>query len=294
MNKGIERYLDEFRGHLAGCDKAVVQDALADAEDHLTTGFENLRRETPGLSSEQALKTVIDSYGSPEEVAENYRRAEAVTAPALSRPRRSSGAGWFRRFTGVIADPSAWGAFLYMIISFLTGALYFTWTSNGLSVSLGLLVLIVGVPVAWLFFLSFRGLALVEGRIVEALLGVRMPRRSVFIRKGAGWWGSIRGVFTTRSTWTSVVYMLIMLPLGTLYFSVFISLAALALSLAGSPVIEAAFHAPVVDYPEPWWIPVWMYPLAVAAGAAVFMGMLHLARLVGRLHGRMARAMLVS
>lgn len=87
-----------------------------------------------------------------------------------------------------------------MIISMATGIAYFTWAVTGFSVSAGLIVLIIGVPLTWLFFLSFRGIALVEGRIVEALLGVRMPRRTVFIRKGDGWWGSVKGVFTTRST----------------------------------------------------------------------------------------------
>ncbi len=294
MVKGIEQYLDDFRSRLAGIDKALVQDALADAEDHLVSGLEEMKAGQPSMTAEEALRKVIESYGSPAEVAENYRKVEAYTIPSLSGSKRRMGRSGLHRFAGVVTEPSAWAAFLYMIISMVTGILYFTWTANGLSLSLSLLVLIIGVPVAWLFFLSFRGLALVEGRIVEALLGVRMPRRAVFIRKGDGWWGSIRGVFTTRSTWSAVLYMLLMLPLGALYFSVFLTLSAVSLSMIVSPVIELLFHEPVIDYPRAIWIPVWLYPAVVAAGAVMFMGVLHLARLVGRLHGRMARAMLVS
>lgn len=294
MNKGIGLYLDEFRKQLKGCDRAIIQDALADAEDHLTSGLESLRKERPELTEQDALREVVESYGAPGELAEQYRRVEAFTVPALKHQRTRNERSVLKRYAGVITEPSAWAAFLYMIISMLTGILYFTWTANGLSLSLGLLVLIIGVPVAWLFFLSFRGLALVEGRIVEALLGVRMPRRAVFIKKGDGWWGSIKGVFTTRSTWSSALYLILMLPLGTLYFSFFITLAAVALGFIASPVIELVFHEPVIDAPVEWWIPVWLYPAVVVLGVVLFMGVLHLARLVGRLHGKMARAMLVS
>lgn len=294
MIKGIVLYLDDFRKHLKGCDRALVQDALADAEDHLTMGLETLRAERPELTAEEALREVVASYGAPAELAEMYRKVEAFTVPALKHQRAGKERSALKRFVGVVTEPSAWAAFLYMMISIVTGVFYFTWTVNGLSLSLGLLVLIIGVPVAWLFFLSFRGLALVEGRIVEALLGVRMPRRAVFIKKGDGWWGSIKGVFTTGSTWSSALYLILMLPLGTLYFSIFLTLAMVALSLVASPVLELVFHEPVIDTPVEWWIPVWLYPAVMALGAVMFMGMLHLARLVGKLHGRMARAMLVS
>jgi len=294
MIRGIEDYLDCFRRELRGRDRALVQDALADAEDHLTAGFEAERSGHPEMSEEKALDSVIDRYGSPEEVAERYRTVEEYTVPALSvtadRPRRK-GLG---RFVGVTGDPAAWAAFLYMIISLVTGTLYFCWTITGLSLSLSLLILIIGVPVAWLFFLSFRGLALVEGRVVEALLGVRMPRRAVFIRKGTGWWGSLKGVFSSRSTWSSLVYQILMLPLGTLYFCVFVTLTALALSLVASPVVERVLHEPVIDWPVVWWIPGWLYPVFILAGCVLFLGTLHLAKAVGRLHGRFARAMLVS
>ena len=70
-----------------------------------------------------------------------------------------------------------------MLVSLVTGIMYFTWAVTGLSLSVGLLVLIISLPFIGLFFLSVRGIALVEGRIVEALLGVRMPRRPIFVER---------------------------------------------------------------------------------------------------------------
>lgn len=293
MFKGIDLYLDAFRDSLEGSDRAVVQDALSDAEDHLVSAFATEKEEHPELPDEQVMDRVVDEYGTPDEVADFYRRVEEVTRPVLvsATPRQG---GKFMRFCGIITDPSAWAAMLYMILSMATGIIYFTWAVTSLSVTAGLLVLIVGLPLAWLVFLSFRGLALVEGRIVEALLGVRMPRRPVLIRKGDGWFGSLKGVFSAKSTWTSLVYLLLMLPLGIIYFTLFLSLVAITLSMVASPVLELVLGVQVFDLRETWWIPVWLMPFVVVAGGFLFLATLHLAKLVGRLHGKFARALLVN
>ncbi len=292
MIKLIEDYLNAFREELKGSDRATIQDALSDAEDHLSTALDIELSENPEETKEEAVKNIIGRYGDPEEVAEHYRNVEKYTTPALSsgkRPRSGISA-----FCGVIADPSAWAAMLYMILSMATGIIYFTWAVTGFSVSASLIVLIIGVPLAWLFFLSFRALAFVEGRIVETLLGARMPRRAIFISKGEGWWGSIKGIFSTGSTWSSFIYLILMLPLGVLYFTVFITLTAVSLSLIADPILELVLKVPVMDIPEAWWTPVWLMPFVVLAGVVLFLSTLHLAKATGKLHGKLARTMLVS
>jgi len=294
MLKGIEDYLTSFRDELKCCDRATIQDALADAEDHLTTAIDNQMSDPSEKTVEEAVKTAIDKYGPPDEVADHYRVVEQYTTPVLVASKQKYDRNGFAKFFGIIAEPAAWGALLYMFLALATGIIYFTWAVTGFSVSAGLIVLIIGVPLTWLFFLSFRGIALIEGRIVEALLGVRMPRRTVFIRKGDGWWGSVKGVFTTRSTWTSLVYLVLMLPLGILYFSVFITLIAVSLGMIADPVLELVFKLPVFDYPDVWWTSVWLMPFVVIAGGLLFLSTLHLAKLTGNIHGKLARAMLVS
>ncbi|MEN8208693.1 MAG: sensor domain-containing protein [Candidatus Fermentibacteria bacterium] len=292
MIKLIDDYLNAFREELKGSDRATIQDALSDAEDHLSTALDTELLENPEETQEVAVRNVISRYGEPNEVAEHYRNVEKYTTPALSsnRPVKKGLAA----FCGIIADPSAWAALLYMILSLATGIVYFTWAVTGISVSASLLILIIGVPLAWLFFLSFRALAFVEGRIVEALLGARMPRRAIFVSKGTGWWGSIKGIFSTGSTWSSFIYLILMMPLGVLYFSVFITLTAVSLGLIADPVFELVLKIPLFDVPEAWWTPVWLMPIVVLAGAVLFLSTLHLAKIAGRLHGRLARTMLVS
>ena len=65
----------------------------------------------------------------------------------------------------------------YMLLALATGILYFMFAVTGSSMSIGLAVLIIGVPFFLLFIGTARVLALAEGRIVESMLGTRMPRR---------------------------------------------------------------------------------------------------------------------
>src|SRR4029077_8928381 len=112
---------------------------------------------------------------TPQEIAEEYRDMEATIGGPFpkseSAPERRYG------FFNVMSDPRTYGALLYMLLSLATGIFYFTWTITGIALTLGFAILIIGIPFALLFIGSVRVLALVEGRIVEGLLGVRMPRR---------------------------------------------------------------------------------------------------------------------
>jgi uncharacterized membrane protein len=69
MIKTVEEYLVELRMELNGSDMATIQDALADAEDHLRTAMVNLREGQPDLDEMDALQLVIQQYGSPSETA---------------------------------------------------------------------------------------------------------------------------------------------------------------------------------------------------------------------------------
>ena len=191
------------------------------------------------VSEAEALAQIIEKYGTPEEIAAAYKDIESRTPPAFNRPEPKeirdprlrqplpppAAAG----YAAVVSPASSafspsrgrGGALFYLIFAMGTGIVYFTWAVTGLSVSAGLLVIIVGIPIFGLFLISFRGIALVEGRLVEALLGVRMPRRPLFSRKDISWWQKIKSLFTERQTWTAVIYMILQMPLGIIYFTVF-------------------------------------------------------------------------
>ena len=302
MINSIEEYLTVLKNELRGCDRATVQDALSDTEEHLRTALSSAVAEADA-SEADALAGIIEKYGAPADIAAAYRDIEHYITPVLApasaaeepeKPEVKDERHFLVRFFEVYAEPRAWGAFLYMMLSLATGIFYFTWVTTGISVSAGLMVLIIGLPLAGLFILSVKGISLVEGRIVEALLGVRMPRRSTFSPKNQGWWGFFKSTITDKQTWLSLVYMLLQLPLGITYFTVFITLVSLSLYGIASPILQLAYDIPVHSiYGVYYYLPDWFFPIAVIGGVLLATATLHLAKLVGRLHGSLAKALLV-
>jgi uncharacterized membrane protein len=294
MENSIDAYLRQLKEALKNCDRATVQDALSDAEEYPRNALENLKESKPDIPEGSALSSVVEEYGTPAEIADAYRKIEARTSPSLTARTPKENRSFVSRFFGVVIEPRAWGALLYLLFALVTGIIYFTWTVTGISLSLGLLVLIIGIPIAGIFILSTRGLALLEGRMVEALLGIRMPHRPLFSKKDHGLWGKFKALLIDRYTWFSMVYMLLQLPLGIAYFTVFITLISISLGLFVTPILELVFNVPMfTSNGSLYYLNGWMMPIAVIAGVLLFFLTLHLAKVVGNAHGKLAKAMLV-
>jgi hypothetical protein len=302
----IRIYLQDLKAALRGADKATIQDALADAEEHLRSALETEDADKEAESS--AIQAVIAEYGEAEEIAEAYKNWEVNLPPALAATpaaRRitaasdgaSPAAKKYPGFFGVYADPRSWGGLVYMLISLITGILYFTWAVTGLSISLGVMLLIIGIPVTILFLLSFRGIAFLEGRLVEALLGERMPRRASFTDSSLPWKERLKILLTGKATWLSWIYMILMLPIGIIYFTVMVTLLAIAGALIISPVLTYVFHVPIGTFSNGtviWTMPEYLTPLLSALGVGLFTCTMHVARWTGRIQGKFAKALLVS
>jgi uncharacterized membrane protein len=298
MKFTIEEYLFELRQELEGSDKAILQDALADAHEHLSTALDEAVEENPEIDKQQALIEIIDQYGSPEETAAAYREIETRTATSFSStPVTKESRGALARFFGIFNDTRAWGGMLFMLISLLLGILYFYWTLIALSITL-VFILILSIffrSVATFYLLSIDGLALLEGRIVEALLNIRMPRRPLVHPKDLPWKERLKHMITDKKTWKRFAYMLLSLPLGTLYFCVIIFMIALSLEGLAAPIVQEMFELPVINFgSQGYFIPAFAYPISILLGFLALTVTLHLARWVGSLHGRFAKFMLVE
>ncbi|HEU4952172.1 MAG TPA: sensor domain-containing protein [Holophagaceae bacterium] len=298
----IDAYLDRLKAALKGCDKALIQDALWDAEDHLRSELARRRFQEPGLDQAKALADILAAFGEPDEVAAAYRDRDALVSAALApaRPSRASEEETVeaptprRGFFGIFLDLRAYTSLLYLLLSLATGIFFFTWAVTGISLSVGLAVLVIGIPFLIVFLGSVRLLALAEGRLVEGLLGVRMPRRQPPAESERGWKARLKGLFTDGRTWTSLTYLVLMLPLGIFYFTLVISLLSISLALLAAPVVHFVFHE--VTF-QGW---VWgedhtgvMVVIAGLLGVLAVPATLHLARLLGRAQGHLARRLLV-
>lgn len=295
MTNSIHAYLIALKKELEGTDSATIQDALVDAEEHLTTALEALRESQPDLDEAKALAEIIEHYGTPEETAAAYVEVERRTFPGLAPVAAKKGRSPFGRFFGVYADPRAWGALFYMFIAFVTGIIYFTWAVTGISISISFALFIFGLPVALLFLLSVRGLAWLEGRLVEALLGVRMPRRSLLAPQNVKLLDRIMMLLKDKHTWLSILYMLLQFVLGNIYFVVLTTVLAISLSGIAIPILQETFNLPVIQVNGAhYFMPQWGYPLVILAGILLWTITMHLVRWVGGLHGRYAKALLVT
>ena len=297
----IPEYLEQLSAALARADPAMIQDAMYDAEEYLRSEL----AAQPGKSEAEVIASVAGSYGAPEEVAEIYRDTEVTVNRALRPPlppKRTSALG---RFFGVIVDPRTYGALFYMLLSLATGSIYFTVVTTGVSLSLGLMILVIGIPLLVLFLGLIRVLSLVEGRIVEVLLGERMPRRPLYTQRDKGWLERIKEMFTDARTWTAMLYFALMLPLGVAYFTAAVTGLAVSLSLVAAPIAVWTGLADVQVGDRGWLfletgstdistsLTMWQLPLVLVAGFLLFFVTLHLAKGIGKLHGLLAKHLLV-
>ena len=149
-----------------------------------------------------------------------------------------------------------------MLLALATGIIYFVLAIAGLSLSAGMSVLIIGVPFFLMFMAICRVVSLAEGRLIEAMTGVRMPRRPVYQGKALGFWARIGEMLKDPRTWTTIAYFILMLPIGILYFVIalaglLVSLSLIALPVAGVLAREGWFGmggVEVFSTAQPGWV----------------------------------------
>ncbi|HEY0662809.1 MAG TPA: sensor domain-containing protein [Lysobacter sp.] len=298
----IPAYLDRLRASLAGADPALVQDALYDAEEYLRSEL----AENPGKSEAEVIAAVAGSYGAPDEVAEIYRDTEVKVQTALRAPPPRPHKSLLGRFFGVIAEPRTYASLFYMLLSMATGIFYFTWVVTGVSMSAGLAVLIIGIPFVILYFGSVRILSLVEGRLVEVMLGERMPRRPLYSTRGQPLLERIKELFTDPRIWGTQLYFLLMLPLGIFYFTLAVTLLAVSVAFILAPLavwfgdvntgmsIDGWQILHFGDLQATTSLEIWQLPLLFVAGFLLLFVTLHVARGIGAMHGQLAKHLLVK
>jgi len=300
--RSIDEYLKQLRQALEGQDPALIQDALYDAEEYLRAEV----AAHPDKSESDVLELIASTYGAPGEVAAAYRDTEAKVKAALKTPApRAAHTSGLARFFGVYQDPRAYTSLFYMLLTLATGVVYFTFVVTGLSLSAGFAVLIIGVP----FFLAFIGIARVialgEGRLLEAMTGERMPRRPVHPGPPASWWRRIADMLTDVRTWTTLLYLLIMLPLGIIYFTLAVTGLAVGLRLALAPFVvlsrDFGWLPPGVSLDMiqiDGWHAASPHTLLgslfyLVFGVVIVTALMHAARGIARGHARLAKALLV-
>jgi uncharacterized membrane protein len=304
--RSIDDYLKQLRGALAGEDPALIQDALYDAEEYLRAEV----AAHPGKSEADVLELISSTYGAPDEVAAAYRDTERKVQAALKTPtpKVSAGTSHLARVFGIYLDPRAYSSLFYMLLTIATGIAYFTFVVVGLSLSAGLAILVIGVPFFLAFIAMARVIALGEGRLLEAITGERMPRRPLHPGAPATWWTRIVDMLKDLRTWTTLAYLLLMLPLGVFYFTVAVTFLAVAAAFISLPLAQLGdflglLHVDVWDHVRvgnDWWgwwgvdHPFISGVLLFVAGVVLLTLFMHAARALIRGHALLAKSLLVE
>ena len=295
MINSIDQYLESLKKELVGCDGATIQDALSDAEEHLRTAIEKGLEDSDKVVEADILDDIIGKYGTPSETANAYRDMEVRLSPPMARKKTTNNKSILSKFFGIFADTGAWGALIYMLLALVTGIVYFSWSTTGIATGMSLIFLIIGIPIIILFLYSIRGIGFVEGRIVEALLGERMPRRSKFTNKNDKLWDRIKELLTDRTTWTGILYMMLQLPIGIIYFTFMIILIAMSVANIFAPIVHLIWDFPIIQTGTfDYYLPTWSLPLLSIAGILLLTVTMHIAKFIGKIHGKYAKMMLVS
>jgi len=84
------------------------------------------------------------------------------------------------------------------------------------------------------------------------------------------------------------------MPLGIFYFTIIITLFSVSLSLIAAPILKLIFHQSMEINGFDAYTNKWLFPLLPFVGAFLLLVSLHLAKLIGKLHGLFAKLMLVN
>jgi hypothetical protein len=201
-------------------------------------------------------------------------------------------------FFEILAMRRAYTTLLYLLLSMATGIFAFTYAVTGLSMSLGLAILIIGIPVALLFLAGTRLLAVAETHLLKLLVGGEGSEAPTLLPRGEGLLDRTKTLITDPRTWTSLLYFLLHLPLGVAYFTTLVSLLSLSLGLLAVPVARLFQATGSFDFDLGGTVWTLAHPnLAAAlcglAGVALLPLLFHLGLLLGRFQLWLAKHLLV-
>ena len=127
--------------------------------------------------------------------------------------------------------PRTWLSLAYVVLGLPFGILTFTVTVVGLSLGVGLVPLfLIGLVVLWVTVQLVRGMAVMERARATLFLDVDLPGRP---RELVGEGSALRRGWrrlTSRGTWKEIAYCLLLLPIGTVFFTLVVTLWSVALA----------------------------------------------------------------
>jgi len=138
-------------------------------------------------------------------------------------------------FFKVVLKPRTYLNLLYLLLSFPLGLFYFVVLVTGISLGLGLLITLVGIPLLMLMVLVWWGLAFIERHLAISLL--RADIAPMHTRLYGNLWHKYKQIFKNPVTWKSLLFLFLKFPMGIFAFVVVITLISVSMSFIIAPLL---------------------------------------------------------
>lgn len=167
-------------------------------------------------------------------------------------PASAPAPGW-RSALRPLLTARGWGALTHHLLGLPLGIAYFTWFVTGLSLGLGLVITLIGIPILTLVLASVRPLLAAERKLANGLLGTEIADAPLS-PDGEGWLGRLKAYWTDGATWRGMAYLLARFPVGMLTFTVAVTAYGAALYLIAAPIV-APFDSSDLGFWQPDSVP---------------------------------------
>jgi hypothetical protein len=144
-------------------------------------------------------------------------------------------------FISVLGEKQTYLSLVYILFAFPLSVIYFSLSITGLSLSLGLLIIVAGFFIFIGTLLMMQGFRWLDIQLTRVFLGQSID----FAEKEQpqpGFINYMKQLFGAGTTWKSFIYyLLIKFPLDTIIWSVTISFIAITFYLLLAPVFHESF-----------------------------------------------------
>lgn len=284
--QAIQTYLNDLAHALADQDSALIQDAMMDAELH----FRAALNDTQHLS----IQSIIDDYGSATETAQTYCEMESTVAFAYNGSVRPPAQKDSKKVYSILKETAVYQALAFNFLSLPLGIVYLAWTMFVGATSLAASLFVVGAPALAFYLKTMQYFSLFEGRLIESLLGERMPRRANYLQQNENLKISqrIKLLLGQKQAWTSALYLALKLPISVLTLFISVIPACFSIGLILTPIVDPLIHtlnpAYQIDLAFYW------FPLTLPVGLCCLILSLKLTKYLTKLQSDFAKAMLVK
>jgi Putative sensor len=136
------------------------------------------------------------------------------------------------------ATPTTVGNIVFLLLSFPMGLLYFLLTVIGLTIGISTLVIWIGLPLLFATLVLIRGMAVMERRIIASLLRTPFPAQTPLSdQREQRFLKHFGNILRDPLTWTSMIYMLLKLPVSIISFTLALVLPIVSAALTLLPFV---------------------------------------------------------